>query len=174
MCPKCGSRLEMSYKSLNDTTSKFYLEGRQLFINNKKDINKISIELYDKAMIFIKEKSIFDIVECLECKEIIDVNNSSEYVNLMKKMVEVATIEDIEKKSKKNREKEDFMKGTLTVSRTRSGKIIKTHEEVPIEGHVDIHPKEKQKRIISDEVREQRRERMKKMWADRKALKEAI
>lgn len=174
MCPKCGSRLEMSYKSLNDTSSKFYLEGRQLFIDNKKESHKITKELYDKAAEFIKEKSIFDIIECLECKEVIDINDTSEYVKLMKKMVEVATLEDVEKKSRKSKEKEAFKNGTLTLGRTRSGKIIKTYEEEPAEGHVDTKPKEKQKRVISDEVREQRRERMKKMWADKKAMKEAV
>lgn len=180
MCPKCNSQLEMSYKSLNDSPTKFYMESRQIYINDKKSIHKISKELYDIATEFIEQKKIFEITECLECKEVIDVNDTSEYVKLMTKMVEVATMEDIEKKSKKQKEKEDFKNGTLTVGRSRSGKIIKTYEEAPAEGHIDNKHKEKQKRVISEEVRQQRRERMQKMWADKKAkagiepIKEAI
>lgn len=180
MCPKCNSKLEMSYKSLNDSPTKFYIESRQIYINDKKSINKISKELYDKAINFIEQKKIFDIIECIECKEIVDINDTSEYVILMNKMVEIAVMEDVKKKSKKEKEKEDFMNGTLTVGRSRNGKIIKTYEETPSEGYIDNKPKEKQKRVISEEVRQQRRERMQKMWADKKAkaridpIKEAV
>jgi hypothetical protein len=164
----------MGFKSLNDSNTKFHIDSRKSFIENKKNKGKINNELYQKANNYINQQEIFDIIECVECKEIIDVTTDTEYVQMMKKLVEVAQIETEKKQSKKDKEKEMFLNGGLSVNRTRSGKIIKrTVEDKEVESHIDNidEPKKKQKRTISEEVREARRQRMKAMWEKRKQEK---
>jgi hypothetical protein len=167
----------MGFKSLNDSTTKFHIDSRKSFIENKKNKGKINDDLYRKADSYINKQEIFDIIECIECKEIIDVTTETEYVQMMKKLVEVAQIETEKKQSKKDKEKEMFLNGSLSVNRTRSGKIIKeTTKEREAGGYIDSikEPKKKQKRIISEEVREARRQRMKAMWEKKKQEKNKI
>lgn len=154
MC-NCETKLTMSYKSLNDTSSKFYLEGRKSFLKNKREKNLISEEMFSQAMGFIEKKEIFDIIECVQCKEIVDINNTSEYVQLMKKSVEFFELDSVKKENEKD----------SLINKEDSGKLKKPKKvkEPSREG--------KQKRVISDEVREARRQRMKKMWEERRKNK---
>lgn len=157
----CKTQLTMSYKSLNDSPSKFYLEGRKTFLKFKREKNLISEELFNKALNFIEKKQVFDIIECIGCKEIVDINDTSDYVQLIKKSVDSFDMDSVKKgKGEVTGEVTDETTGEVTgeVKRVKRAKKIREHSR---EGG-------KQKRIISDEVREARRQRMKKMWEERR------
>jgi hypothetical protein len=78
--------------------------------------------------------------------------------------MEIDTLEE----SKKTKDKTSL--DGLTSGRTRSGKRIKEDVEIKAGGHVDTEKKKvKKKREISEEVRQQRRDRMKKMWEEKRS-----
>jgi hypothetical protein len=133
-CSKCDSAFYIGFRSLNDRPSIFDLGARKSRLKKKLESYKISQELFDFAMTFIETGQVFDILECINCGEVIAIIEDNEYTKTVKKLLETFKISDPLKekprKKKKDIEKELFYAGKLTVGRKRNGKrLIEQVEE---------------------------------------------